>query len=172
MTAAGIPAPVQPLPNAPLRARRVALLQKPGGPGIVQSLRDQPVDGEIEPAPGLGALDTMVARHVAAGVPVEVTRHGESRPLRPAVDQAAYRIVQEALTNAARYGGGGATVIIGFDAQRLTLTVINPVAAGATARANGGHGLVGMRERAELLGGTLTAGQTGTGFRVELWVPA
>ncbi len=136
---------------------------------IVQSLRDHPAGGEVEPAPGLGALDTMVARHAAAGVPVEVTRQGEPRALRPAVDQAAYRIVQEALTNAARHGSGGADVNIGFGAQRLTLTVTNPVATDAATRVNGGHGLVGMRERAALLGGELSAERAGeppTGWRL------
>jgi len=138
---------------------------------IVHSLRDQPAEGEVEPAPGLSALDTMVARHVAAGVPVQVTREGEPRALRPAVDQAAYRIVQEALTNAARHGSGGATVHIGFGAQRLTLTVVNPVAADTTTRVNGGHGLVGMHERAALLGGELSAQRADRAYRVEVAIP-
>ncbi|HEU0316428.1 MAG TPA: sensor histidine kinase, partial [Solirubrobacteraceae bacterium] len=115
--------------------------------------------------------DTMVARHVAAGVPVQVTREGEPRALRPAVDQAAYRIVQEALTNAARHGSGGATVHIGFGAHRLTLTVVNPVAADTTTRVNGGHGLVGMHERAALLGGELSAQRADRAYRVEVAIP-
>ena len=60
---------------------------------------------------------------------------------------------------------------IGFGAQRLTLTVINPVAADATTRVNGGHGLVGMHERAALLGGELSAQRAGGAYRVEVAIP-
>src|SRR6266540_3361250 len=78
---------------------------------IVGTLRDHGSAGGAVDAPaGLASLDTLVARHAAAGLDVSVAREGEPRLLERAVDQAAYRILQEALTNAARHGTGGARV--------------------------------------------------------------
>ena len=87
---------------------------------------------------------------------------------RWSVDRAAYRVLQEALTNAARHGGGSAlvTITVGDDLQ---LTVTNPLVAGAAAGT--GHGLVGMRERVALLGGTLEAGCRDGRFCVHAELP-
>jgi len=82
---------------------------------------------------------------------------GPKLRLPPPVDRAAYRIAQEAMTNAARHGTGAAELTLECRDGVLTLTVANPVADGATARATGGHGLTGMQERAALLGGALDA---------------
>ncbi|MDY7102637.1 MAG: histidine kinase, partial [Actinomycetota bacterium] len=99
---------------------------------------------------------------------------GEPRPLAPAVSVGAYRITQEALTNAAKHGAGSATVATEWDDQAVSITVTNPVPASAGAGHDvpaGGHGLVGMRERAVTNGGTLDAGPTASGFRVRARLP-
>jgi signal transduction histidine kinase len=93
-----------------------------------------------------------------------------SRPLAPGIDQAAYRILQEALTNAARHGRGSAEVEIDFGPTVLEITVTNPTPPGSAAH-DGGHGLVGMRERAHLLGGSLEAGVSNGVFRIRARLP-
>jgi signal transduction histidine kinase len=121
--------------------------------------------GSVEPPPGLAALDSLTERHRAAGLDVDVREEGARRPLPQAVDHAAYRILQESLTNAARHGRGRADVLLAFDDAALELTVENP---SDPARPRGaGLGIVGMRERATLLGGALetTAAADGV-FRV------
>ncbi len=100
-----------------------------------------------------------------------VTFDGARRPLSPAVDQAAYRILQEALTNAAWHGRGSAEVAIDFAPRSLEIAVTNPAAPGPSTRDGGGHGIVGMRERAQLLGGTLEAGADNSAFRVRARLP-
>src|SRR5207253_2696215 len=106
-----------------------------------------------------------------AGLAVAVSRTGSTRPVPPHVDQAAYRIVQEALTNAARHGAGSAAVAVDVAADKLELTVRNPVDPGAPASTNGGYGLTGMRERAGLLGGLLTTHAGATSFTVHATLP-
>jgi signal transduction histidine kinase len=123
----------------------------------------------VEPVPGLAALEALAERHRAAGVELALRVHGRRRTLAPAVDQAAYRIVQEALTNAARHGPGSAAVDVGFGPAELEITVTNP--ASSRTAPSGGHGIVGMRERALLLGGSLRAGAVGDVFRVEARLP-
>jgi signal transduction histidine kinase len=102
---------------------------------------------------------------------VRVTQEGEPRRLAGAVDQAAYRILQESLTNAARHGEGAAEVDLAFGDAALDLTIENSVSTVATPRSNGGHGLVGMRERAALLGGTLDVRRSDGNFRVHARLP-
>jgi len=139
---------------------------------IVHSLReDEPSTGKVEPPAGLAALDSLIAQHDAAELPVTVAIVGVRRPLGPAVDRAAYRILQEALTNCARHGAGGARVELAFGDDDLELTVSNAVRDDAPARANGGHGLVGMRERAALLGGEVQAARDNGAFRVRARLP-
>jgi len=140
---------------------------------MVGALRmDERAEGEVEPPPGLAALDALVERHRAAGMDVTTNVRGERRPLTPAVDRGAYRILQEALTNAARHGGGRAEMELAFDDHELAVTVENPLGAEPPAREPGdGHGLAGMRERAELLGGRFEAGPSAGGFRVGFRVP-
>jgi signal transduction histidine kinase len=139
---------------------------------IVSGLRDEVTRGvEVEAPPGLAALDALVAQHAGAGARVEVRRRGGPRRLVGAVDQAAYRILQEALTNAARHGAGSATVDLRFGSCAFELTVTNPVPAGAEHANGGGHGLVGMRERATMLAGELDAGRHNGTFRVHAKLP-
>jgi signal transduction histidine kinase len=135
---------------------------------MVRVLRDDPGDG-VEPPPGIAALDQLVARHRAGGLDVIATYRGSRRTLPGSVDTAAYRIVQEALTNAARHGDGRVEVDVRFGDDALEVAVANPVAPGAT---NGdGHGLIGIRERATLLGGALEVGTRDGRFQVRACLP-
>jgi signal transduction histidine kinase len=141
--------------------------------GIVGALRDDRsvTDGAAREPVGLASLDALIARHAAAGLEVSVAGQGEPQRLESAADQAAYRILQEALTNAARHGMGPARVELAFGEAALELTISNAVPGESTARANGGHGLIGMRERTTLLGGTFDAGRANGDFRVRARLP-
>jgi signal transduction histidine kinase len=139
---------------------------------IVGTLRDRDsANGGVDAPPGLASLDTLVERHAAAGLEVSVARNGEPRQLDSAVDRAAYRILQEALTNAARHGTGETRVELAFDRAALVLTISNAALDDNAQRANGGHGLIGMRERATLLGGSLDAQRANGTFRVRARLP-
>jgi signal transduction histidine kinase len=137
--------------------------------GIIRGLRERS-DGDIEPPTGLAAVRTLADRHHAGGLETEIEIEGQERQLAPALDQAGYRILQESLTNAARYGNGKADVRIGYGPERLELTVSNEISP-QPAQGGGGHGILGMRERAELLGGTLVAGPHGEVFVVRATLP-
>jgi signal transduction histidine kinase len=127
-------------------------------------------EGEVEPPAGLSALDALVERHRSAGMDVRTAVRGERRSLPPAVDRGAYRILQEALTNAARHGDGRAEVEVAFGHDALELSVANPIRSDGGS-AGGGHGLIGMRERATLLGGSLEAGASNGRFHVHARLP-
>jgi signal transduction histidine kinase len=136
---------------------------------LVHALRE---NEEPPRAPlGLDAVDELAERHRSSGLPVHVEIGGRPRRLPGGVDAAAYRIVQEALLNAARHGDGGqADVRVRFGPQALEVTVTNPARNG-TPRSGGGHGITGMRERAHLLGGRLEAAPDGGEFRVHAELP-
>ncbi len=139
---------------------------------IVGTLRDGGSPrGVVEAPPGLASLDTLVERHTTAGLDVTLATSGAPRPLGGPVDRAAYRILQEALSNAARHGTGSVRIEMAFGETGLELTVANPVLAAGRARSSGGHGLIGMRERATLLGGSLDAERVNGAFRVRAEVP-
>ncbi|HEY1919248.1 MAG TPA: histidine kinase [Streptosporangiaceae bacterium] len=138
---------------------------------------------------GLSQLEDLVARARAAGLPVTVTVSGAQRAIPPDVDQAAYRIVQEALTNVSRHAGrASASVRLTYISEGLSVLVEDDGAgagaadAEADAAADGaarpgsrgpGLGLIGMRERVAALGGSLQAGpREGGGFRVSAQLPA
>jgi signal transduction histidine kinase len=133
-------------------------------------LRDE--DATRAPQPGLDALDDVLAGARAAGVEVSVAMEGAPRPLGPALDASAFRIVQEAVTNVVRHAGGApASVTVRYGAEALEL-VIADQGSGGGSNGGGGHGLVGMRERAALFGGTLDAGpRAGGGFEVRAMLP-
>ncbi|MFI7692571.1 sensor histidine kinase [Nonomuraea sp. NPDC049655] len=122
------------------------------------------------PTAGLDRLDDLVQR---SGMEVSLRRVG-SRPLPPQVERAAYRIVQESLTNAARHAPGSrVSVRLEYGAEELVIVVAD---TGATKPAvlseeGSGNGIPGMRERASALGGTLVAGPSGGGFQVEARLP-
>jgi signal transduction histidine kinase len=129
-----------------------------------------------QPALGLSRLDELTAD---AGLPVHTKITGEVRDLPPEVDRAAYRIVQEALTNVRRHAGPGATASIGVDylPTTLHLAIRNdgpqaPAADDAPAGPGGGTGIAGMRARAESLGGTVEAGPVDGGYLVSVLLPA
>jgi signal transduction histidine kinase len=139
---------------------------------MVGTLRDRGrAVGAVEEPPGLASLDTLVGRHAAAGLKVSVSSDGDVRALERAVDQAAYRILQEALTNAARHGTGPAQVELAFGDAALELTVSNAASGERAPRSNGGHGLIGMRERATLLGGSLEVERANGSFSVRARLP-
>jgi signal transduction histidine kinase len=127
---------------------------------------------------GLSQLDSLVARARAAGLPVTMTVPGAERPIPPEVDQAAYRIVQEALTNVTRHAGHAcASVHLHYAPETLSIQVDDDGQATVTStgtRPSGpGLGLIGMRERVTALGGWLQAGpQGGGGFQVRAELPA
>jgi signal transduction histidine kinase len=129
--------------------------------------------------PGPEALVALVAEFERdAGVHCTIEVSGAERPLSPPARLTLYRVAQEALTNVRRHAHpDGVEVRLAYEADGTRLTVEDSSVEGATAPGNseaaeGGYGITGMRERAELLGGRLEAGPTEHGFRVELWVPA
>lgn len=139
---------------------------------IVGALRDECSKGEeIAAPPGLASLDTLVAHRTAAGLDVTVSTAGAPRPLEVAVDRAAFRILQEGLTNAARHGEGGARVDLRFGEAALEIAISNPAVRRGGQSSNGGHGLIGMQERAALLGGSLDAKRANGSFCVRARLP-
>jgi signal transduction histidine kinase len=137
---------------------------------LVRALRENGASPGVEPPPGLAALETLAERYRASGLALSVNVDGSRRPLAPGVDQAAYRILQEALTNVARHGRGDADVRVAFRSSALEITVTNAVRPGVATHA-GGHGIVGMRERAVLLGGSLEASGGNGLFSVRATLP-
>jgi signal transduction histidine kinase len=139
---------------------------------VVGSLRDGgSANGIVEAPPGLASLDTLIAHHTASGLEVALDTVGVPRPLGGATDQTAYRILQEALMNAARHGAGSARIELTFGDAKIEVAVTNPVRASGASRSGGGHGLIGMRERATLLGGSLETEHVNGTFRVHALIP-
>jgi signal transduction histidine kinase len=127
-----------------------------------------------EPQPGLGRLDDLVEQARAGGLDAALVERGERPELPPGVDLAAFRIAQEALTNARKHAGRvAATVTVSYADGEIELAVVNAAGAAAAARNGaGGHGLVGMRERVRLYGGELETGPTADGgYRVRARLP-
>jgi signal transduction histidine kinase len=134
-------------------------------------------DGERAhvPAPGLGDLPTLVEQVRATGLPVELTVDGQRAEVPLGVDLSAYRVVQEGLTNVIKHAGmASAAVHVRYQPGEIVVEVSDDGRGAATpARENGGgHGLVGMRERVAVWGGTLDAGPVpGGGYRVLAHLP-
>lgn len=140
---------------------------------IVGTLRqDSTSNGVVEAPLGLASVTSLIAQHSGTGLDVTLQVVGDPRPLDSVTDQAAYRLLQEALTNAHRHGAGTAEVMLVYREANVELTVTNPVATGAAARPGGGHGLIGMRERATLLGGDLDATRANGEFRIHARIPS
>ncbi|MDQ3895246.1 MAG: hypothetical protein M3292_11415, partial [Actinomycetota bacterium] len=125
----------------------------------------------LAPQPGIADLDALVENVRAAGLPVDVVVDGEPKRLPPGIDLAAYRVVQEALTNALKHAGAArAQVSIRYGVTALELAVTNNGQVRDNGR--GGHGLVGMRERVTLYGGKFEAGpRRGGGYAVRASLP-
>ncbi|MEV4112744.1 histidine kinase [Nonomuraea sp. NPDC049695] len=136
---------------------------------IVSTLRTEGMGDEAPP--GLASVDGLIAHHAAAGMRITLDTSGPPPALGGPANQAVYRILQEALTNAARHGTGSARVELTFGQTDVGLTVTNPVAADGERRRGGGHGLIGMRERATLLGGSLDVERVHDAFRVRARIP-
>ena len=146
---------------AELRSMLEVLSSDEAGPGLA-------------PQPSLGEVDQLVDQSRTAGLPVELVIAGERRELPAIVDLAAYRIVQEALTNIRTHAGPAhARVELRYTDDALALEVTDDGhAAGQAGNGGGGRGLVGMRERVALVGGRLEAGpRPGGGFRVAAVLP-
>ncbi|MFJ9673417.1 sensor histidine kinase [Streptomyces sp. NPDC101221] len=138
---------------------------------------DRPKGEGLDPAPGLARLPELIDSYRSAGLEVVVHQQGVRRPLTPGVDLTAYRIVQEALTNVAKHAPERAAHVgFTYADSRLLITVSNDGPASATATAvngtSGGFGLLGMRERAQSIGGDLCAGpRPEGGFEVTTALP-
>jgi signal transduction histidine kinase len=154
-------------------ASRSALNELRATVGLLRQSGDP--EAPTEPAPGLARLDELVGTFRSAGMHVEVARADNGTALPAAVDLAAYRVIQEALTNVQKHAGTEAkaevsVVRVGPD---IEITVLdNGAAEDDTPETGGGHGLLGMRERVTALRGTLTTGpRYGGGFRVHAILP-
>lgn len=142
--------------------------------GVLNVLRQADEHEPRAPAPRLAQLDVLVENATRAGLPTTVAVHGEPRRLPATVDLAAYRIVQESLTNALRYAGPtAATVTLNYDRDHLQLEVVDGGrGVHDTSSQGAGRGIAGMRERATAAGGTLDAGpRSSGGFRVSARLP-
>jgi signal transduction histidine kinase len=135
-------------------------------------LREDDSRPALMPQPGIANLELLLAKVRESGLPVELEVQGRPEPLPPGVDLSAYRIVQEALTNSLRYAGRAhARVVVRYGHGALELEVMDD-GPGEAGDSNGGHGLIGMRERVALFGGELDAGPVpGRGFRVRARLP-
>jgi signal transduction histidine kinase len=173
------------LDRAPEEAREALLAVEAGGRAAMAELRhviglltidsdgdDPAATADLTPAPGLGQLPALTARVREAGVPVELTMTGPAAQLPVGVDLAAYRVVQEALTNAMKHAAGArvaVTIERGPDQVRVEVT---DTGGARTAAPGGGRGLIGLRERLTVYGGTLTAGPRPTGgYRLTAVLP-
>ncbi|MEV4662145.1 histidine kinase [Micromonospora echinofusca] len=125
----------------------------------------------LDPTPGLADLDRLVTAAADAGVRVDLRRGGERRPVPAEVDLAAFRIVQEALTNVVRHAGTDrCRVTVTYGPDEVAVEVVDDGRGGAVG--GEGHGIVGMRERGALTGGRFHAGpRPEGGFRVAAWLP-
>jgi len=143
----------------------------------IASLRQQATDGAgdrsrgdlpLAPSPEQADITELVKRFVAAGVPVTYRWVGAALPDDKALQLTVFRIAQEALTNVLRYAP--TTPAVSVDVERhigtVVLTVDNEAAPGTRPMHGSGKGLIGMRERASVYGGTVQAGPTPTGWRV------
>ncbi|WP_406294310.1 sensor histidine kinase [Embleya sp. NBC_00888] len=146
--------------------------------GILRDTTDAvggPNEGHNAPQPGLDQLDTLVTQVREAGLPVELSLEGAPCELPPGIDLAAYRIVQEALTNTLKHAGPAeARVLLRYSRTELLVRVADDGRGGSTVPTGDrtGHGLLGMRERVSLYGGRLYAGpRAQDGFEVLARIP-
>lgn len=131
--------------------------------GVVGALRD---------APGLAAVGALVAEFRTAGVAVRLSQRGTARALPAATGEAAYRVVEEGLTNAAKHAPASpVTVELAWERRALRVTLTNPGPPGATAATGAGRGLQGLAERVRLAGGRLRHGPAGGAFQVSATLP-
>lgn len=170
------------LDGDPQRARRpLEAVQETGRSALTELrrmlgvLREMADEGPaLAPQPGLAGLDALVASVRDAGLPVEVRVEGDPRPLPPGIDLSAYRIVQEGLTNALKHAGPAhAQVLLRYAPRSLDVEIRDDGTGDSQNGGDGsGQGLIGMRERVALYGGTLHAGpRERGGFEIRARLP-
>jgi signal transduction histidine kinase len=138
--------------------------------GILRKGGDGPT---LEPQPGLGQLDNLIDQVRQAGLDVRVRLEGGAKGLSPGLDLAAYRILQEALTNVLKHAGPCKTeILVRYGPREVELEVINDEGRVRAAPTSTGHGLIGMRERVSLYGGAFEAGPSESdSYRVHAVLP-
>jgi signal transduction histidine kinase len=137
-------------------------------------LRSGDEQADLAPVPGLDQLRELVDQARAAGMSVSLTLDGPPRPLAEGAELAAYRVVQESLTNTRKHGGlaAAAAVTMKYEPDALLLRMTDDGLGAAAAPDGIGHGLTGMRERIEMYGGTVQAGPLpGEGYQVTARLP-
>ncbi len=168
------------LARDPERARRpLSAVQETGRTALTELramlgvLREAEEGPDLAPQPGLAGIGALAQQVRDAGLPVTVRIEGEPRPLSPAGDLQAYRIVQEALTNALKHAGPArAEVLVRYEPSEVVLEVTDDGRGHDPAADGGGHGLVGMRERVAVCGGVMSAGRRAQGgFEVVARLP-
>jgi len=139
---------------------------------VVGLLRTAGEDAPTEPTPGLARVGELVDSIRQAGLDVTWTVSGDLDGLPAINDLTAYRVVQEALTNALRYGTGAATLVLADRPEGVSIEVRNQVATNGRQQSGGGHGLIGMRERVDAVRGRLVTGPAPDGgYRVSALIP-
>ncbi len=139
---------------------------------VVGLLRTADEGAPTEPTPGMARVGELVDSIRRAGLDLTWTVSGELEGLAAIEDLTAYRVVQEALTNALRYGTGTATMVVTSRPEGVGIEVRNPVRQGDGRRSEGGHGLIGMRERVDAVGGRLATGPgPGGSYQVSAFIP-
>ena len=136
-------------------------------------LRKSPASPELSPQPTLDDLEALLKPAREAGLDTTLKVEGDRRPLSPALDLSAYRIVQEAITNVLKHASASRVeVVVDYEPEALVLTVSDN-GTGSQDAPSAGHGLVGMRERVGLFGGDLTTGSSSLGgFRLRATLPS
>ena len=130
---------------------------------LLGMLRRSDDELELAPQPSMEQVGALIEQVREAGLPVTLNVEGDAQPLPPAVDLSAYRIVQEALTNALKHAGpASARVTVRYGSDEVELDIVDD-GAGALNGDGGGHGLIGMRERVSMFGGALDAGERSEG---------
>ncbi|MEV0399250.1 histidine kinase [Actinoallomurus sp. NPDC050550] len=173
--------------TAPERAEQALLAVESGGRSAMTELRhvmglltmngddpDQAAPEDLAPPPGLDQVSALAARVRETGVPGELTVTGTPVPLPAGIDLAAYRVVQEALTNTVKHAAGArVTITVAYGPRELRVEVTDTGGtSSASARSGSGRGLIGLRERLAVYGGTLEAGERPAGgYRVRAVIP-
>jgi signal transduction histidine kinase len=138
---------------------------------LTESVHDQ---HQLAPQPGLDQIEPLVSRIRATGVPIAYRVLGEPRTLPPGLDLTAYRVVQEALTNTVKHASGASVqILVDYEPTRLSLDIADPGGLpGQSAASGNGRGLIGLRERVAVHGGTVRAGPSPRGgYRVQVEIP-
>jgi signal transduction histidine kinase len=165
------PEQARPALTAIKQASKEALTELRSVLGVLRRVDDE--DGSRDPAPTLVRIDDLVSHASATGLHVTKQVQGSPRPLPAPIDVAAFRIVQEALTNVVRHAGASSAIVtVTYEDDAVTVEVADDGRGSSPGSVGSGSGIVGMRERAESVGGSLEAGpRAAGGFRVHARLP-